>query len=33
MPESDYKQFAERSHEIGAMLGRMINDPSSFILR
>jgi four helix bundle protein len=33
MPESDYKQFIERSHEIGAMLGSMINDPSSFILR
>jgi len=31
MPESDYKQFIERSHEIGAMLGSVINDPSSFI--
>ena len=31
--KADHAQFIERSHEIGAMLGRIINDPSSFILR
>jgi four helix bundle protein len=31
--KSDHKQFVERSHEIGAMLGSVINNPSSFILR
>jgi len=25
--------FIEKCHEVGAMLGSMINDPSSFILR
>jgi four helix bundle protein len=33
MPKSNHREFIERSHEIGAMLGSMINDPSSFILR
>jgi four helix bundle protein len=33
MQKADHAQFIERSHEIGAMLGSMINDPSSFIRR
>jgi four helix bundle protein len=32
MPKSNHREFIERSHEIGAMLRSMINDPSSFIL-
>src|SRR5438128_9483712 len=33
LPQADHAQFVERSHEVGAMLGSMINNPSSFILK
>src|SRR5438876_11557130 len=33
MTKADYTQFRTQSHEIGAMLGSMITDPSSFIQR
>jgi four helix bundle protein len=29
----DHATFTEKCHEVGAMLGKMINDPSPFILR
>jgi four helix bundle protein len=32
-PKHDYAIFVEKCREIGAMLGSMINEPSSFILR
>ena len=32
-PKDDHAIFVEKCREIGAMLGSMINDPSSFILR
>src|SRR4030081_1477040 len=31
--KDDHALFAEKCHEVGAMLGRMISDPSSFILK
>src|SRR3989440_11332175 len=31
-PKDDHAIFVEKCREIGAMLGSMINDPSSFIL-
>lgn len=31
--KGDHAIFIEKCHEVGAMLGSMINDPSSFILR
>jgi four helix bundle protein len=33
LPEPDHESLTTESREIGAMLGSMINDPSSFILR
>ena len=33
LPNGDHANFTEKCHEVGAMLGSMINDPSSFILR
>jgi four helix bundle protein len=33
LPKPDHAQLIEKSHEVGAMLGSMINDPSSFILK
>jgi four helix bundle protein len=33
LAKDDHALFTEKNHEIGAMLGSMINDPSSFILR
>lgn len=33
LSKRDYALFAEKCHEVGAMLGSMINNPSSFILR
>jgi four helix bundle protein len=32
-PKDDHAIFVEKCREIGAMLGSMINDPSSFLLR
>jgi four helix bundle protein len=29
----EHAKLVEKCHEVGAMLGRMINDPSSFILK
>jgi four helix bundle protein len=31
--KGDHAVFTEKCHEVGAMLGSMINAPSSFILR
>ena len=31
--EGDHTLFTEKRNEVGAMLGSMINDPSSFILK
>src|SRR5438270_13757873 len=31
LPSTDHTRFVERSDEVGAMLGRMIQSPSSFI--
>jgi four helix bundle protein len=33
LSKRDHALFTEKSHEVGAMLGSMIGDPSSFILR
>jgi len=33
LSKRDHALFTEKCHEVGAMLGSMINDPSSFILR
>ena len=33
LSKSDYARFVEDCKEVGAMLGSMINDPSSFILQ
>jgi four helix bundle protein len=33
LPERDHALFAKKCHEVGAMLGSVINDPSSFILK
>ncbi len=33
LSKSDYARFVEDCQEVGAMLGSMINDPSSFILQ
>jgi four helix bundle protein len=33
LSKSDYARFVEECHEVGAMLGGMINEPSSFILK
>ena len=33
LPKHDYALFTEKCREVGAMLGKMINDPSSFILK
>jgi four helix bundle protein len=33
LPKQDYELFTEKCREVGAMLGKMINDPSSFILK
>ncbi len=33
LSQQDHALFADRCREVGAMLGSMINDPSSFILR
>jgi four helix bundle protein len=33
IPKADHAEYVVEAHEIGAMLGGMINDPSSFILR
>jgi four helix bundle protein len=33
LSEGDHPAFTEKCREVGAMLGSMINDPSSFILR
>jgi four helix bundle protein len=33
LPERDHTLFAKKCHEVGAMLGSVINDPSSFILK
>jgi four helix bundle protein len=33
LSSGDHLNFTEKCREIGAMLGSMINDPSSFILR
>src|SRR5882762_8739282 len=32
LSKRDHALFTEKCHEVGAMLGSMINDPSSFIL-
>jgi four helix bundle protein len=33
LSKDDHGAFTEKCHEVGAMLGSMINEPSSFILR
>ena len=33
LSKGDHAVFTEKCHEVGAMLGSMISDPSSFILR
>ena len=33
LSKRDHALFTEKCHEVGAMLGSMINNPSSFILR
>ena len=33
LSKGDHAAFTEKCHEVGAMLGSMINEPSSFILR
>jgi len=33
LPKGDHANFTEKCHEIGAMLGSMINAPTSFILK
>jgi len=33
LSKRDHALFTEKCHEVGAMLGSMINDPSSFILK
>jgi four helix bundle protein len=33
LSEGDHATFTEKCREVGAMLGSMINDPSSFILK
>jgi four helix bundle protein len=33
LSKNDHAVFVEKRHEVGAMLGSMISDPSSFILR
>lgn len=33
LSKGDHATFTEKCREVGAMLGSMINDPSSFILR
>lgn len=33
LSDHEHAEFVEKCHEVGAMLGSMINDPSSFILR
>jgi 23S rRNA-intervening sequence protein len=33
LSKSDHAILTEKCHEVGAMLGRIMNDPSSFILR
>jgi four helix bundle protein len=33
LSKSDHLGLTEKCHEVGAMLGGMMNDPSSFILR
>src|SRR6266403_4829906 len=33
LSRGDHAIFTEKCHEVGAMLGKMINDPSSFILK
>ena len=33
LSQQDHALFADKCHEVGAMLGSMINDPTSFILR
>jgi four helix bundle protein len=33
LSEGDHALFTEKSREVGAMLGSMISDPSSFILK
>ena len=33
LSKGDHAVFIEKCHEVGAMLGSMISDPSSFILR
>src|SRR6266516_534470 len=33
LPKRDHALFTERCREVGAMLGSIINDPSSFILK
>ena len=33
LSKHDHDVFVEKCHEVGAMLGSMINDPSSFILQ
>jgi four helix bundle protein len=33
LSKRDHALFSEKCHEVGAMLGSMISDPSSFILR
>jgi four helix bundle protein len=33
LSKGDHAIFTEKCHEVGAMLGSMISDPSSFILR
>jgi four helix bundle protein len=33
LSEGDHALFIEKCHEVGAMLGSMINDASSFILK
>jgi four helix bundle protein len=33
LSKRDHALFTEKCHEVGAMLGSMINDPASFILK
>ena len=33
LPTPDHTRLIQKSHEVGAMLGSMIQDPSSFILK
>jgi S23 ribosomal protein. len=33
LSKGDHVGFTEKCHEVGAMLGKMIGDPSSFILK